>query len=220
MKLTKLTDDCYLEIIKNFEYDHHTLYNCLLVNRLFCHFTVSLLWANPFYNINKGSINVISIFLIYLDENERHQLTSSAYQVDLSCTHIFQKTLFNYADFLETYSSSKIQNITSLWYQYTQDISKPSLETSTFMAIQSMLFRRCKRIKKFYISLAEDSLTFPLIPSSWFYSSELRECEFRFVVSDSQNMIVYNYINLISIMNKRIQIIRIMAYNEDIPPEC
>ncbi|CAG8467053.1 17400_t:CDS:1 [Racocetra persica] len=220
MKLTKLTDDCYLEIIKNLEYNHHSLFNYLLVNRLFCRFTVTLLWANPLNNINKVLIDVTSIFLIYLDENEKQQLTSSAYQINLSCTRIFQKTLFKYVDFLETYHNYKIKNIISLWYQYTQDRSKPSLEISTFMAIQSMLFRRCKRIKKFYISVVEDSSTFSLIPSFWFYSSELRECEFRFVVSNNHNMIVYNYINLISIRNKRIQTIRIMAYNKDIPSDC
>ncbi|CAG8461567.1 2384_t:CDS:1 [Cetraspora pellucida] len=217
MKLTKLTDDCYLEIIKNFEHNYHTLYNCLLVNRLFCRITVPLLWADPLYNVSKHSINIISIYLSYLNENEKYQLTSNTYQVDLSC--IFQKTLFEYAKFLETYSSCKIKNVISLWYQYTQDISKPSLEIPTFMTIQSMLFRSCKRIKKLNI-LAEDNSSFSLIPSSWFNSSELRECEFKFVVPNIQNTNVYNYINLISIRNKRIQIIHIITYNEDIPPNC
>ncbi|CAG8529695.1 12798_t:CDS:2, partial [Gigaspora rosea] len=137
---------------------------------------------------SKYSINVISIFLTYLDENEKHKLTSNKYQVDLLCTHIFQKTLFEYADFLETYSNFEIRNVISSWYQYTQDISKPSLEIATLMAIQSMLFRRCKRIKKFYILVAEDSSSFPLIPISWYFSSELKECEFKFISSNSRHL--------------------------------
>ncbi|CAG8536418.1 720_t:CDS:2, partial [Racocetra fulgida] len=68
--------------------------------------------------------------------------------------------------------------------------------------------------------LAKDNSPFSLIPSSWFNSSELRECEFKFVVPNIQNTNVYNYINLISIRNKRIQIIHIITYNEDIPPNC
>ncbi|CAG8775537.1 13100_t:CDS:2, partial [Racocetra persica] len=191
----KLTHEYYLEIINNLEGDHQMLFSCLFVDHKFCRFTVPLLWADPFNNISKDSIDVVSIYLSYLNKNEKLQLTSKAYQVDLSC--ISKETLFEYTDFLETYS-----------------------KIPTFVAIQSMLFRTCKRIKKFYISVAEDSLTFPLISSSWFYSSELRECEFKFVVSNSQNTNVYNYINLISIRNKRIQTIRIMVYNEDILPNC
>ncbi|CAG8452838.1 10771_t:CDS:2, partial [Gigaspora rosea] len=101
-------------------------------------------------------------------------LTSNEYQVDQSCTRIFQKTLFEYADFLETYSSFEITNVISSWYPYTQDISKPSLEIATLIAIQSMLFRRCKIIKKFCILVAENSSTFPLIPISWYNSSEIQ----------------------------------------------
>ncbi|CAG8855630.1 33768_t:CDS:1, partial [Gigaspora margarita] len=136
---------------------------------------------------------------------------------DLS--YIFQNTLFEYADFLETYSSYKIQHATSLWYQNTQDISMPYLEGSIFEAIQSMLFQKSKRIKKFNISVINSS-TFPSINNSLFSSSKLKECEFKFVVLNGQNTNVDNYINLISIRSKRIQTIRIIAYNNDIPSNC
>ncbi|CAG8757479.1 41788_t:CDS:10, partial [Gigaspora margarita] len=188
--LTHENKDCYLEIIKNFEYDHQTLYNCLLVNRTFCLITLPLLWADPLYNISEHSINIISIYLSYLNENEKHLLTSSTCQVDLSC--ISQKTLFEYADFLETYSSCKIKHATSLWYQNTQDISMPNLEMI-------------------------NSSTFPSITNSLFSSSKLKECEFKFVVLNGQNTNVDNYINLISIQNKRIQTIRIISYK---PSNC
>ncbi|CAG8590239.1 17415_t:CDS:2 [Gigaspora margarita] len=150
-----LTDDCYSEIIKNFEYDHQTLYNCLLVNH-----------------------------------------------------------------FLETYSSYNIKQAISFWHQYTQDISNTNLEHSTFEAIQSILLRKSKRIKKFDISVIKNSLTFPSITSSLFSSLELRECIFSFVVLNSQSTNVDNYINIISKRNKRIQSIRIIAYNDDIPTSC
>ncbi|CAG8599117.1 2275_t:CDS:2, partial [Gigaspora margarita] len=208
-----LTDDCYSEIIKNFEYDHQTLYNCLLVNCTFCFFTLPLLWADPLINVSKRSINVISIYLSYLNENEKHQLISSKCQVDLSC--IFKKTIFEYADFLETYSSYNIKQAISLWLQYTQDISNTNLEHLAFEAIQSMLFRKSKRIKKFDISVNKDSSTFHSITSSLFSSLELRECIFSFVVLNSQSMNIDNYINTISKRNKRIQSIRIIELELD-----
>ncbi|CAG8832838.1 41181_t:CDS:2, partial [Gigaspora margarita] len=125
-------------------------------------------------------------------------------EVDLSCTRIFQKTLFEYADFLETYSNFEIRNVISSWYQCTQDISKPSLEIATLIAIQN-----------------DDSSPFPSIPISWYYFSELRECEFKFMASNSRHCTkVYTYINSISVFNKKIQTIRIMDYNEVIQPYC
>ncbi|CAG8836445.1 36850_t:CDS:2, partial [Gigaspora margarita] len=102
-----------------------------------------------------------------------------------------------------TYSSYKIKHITSLWCQNTQDISMPNLESSIFEAIQSMLFRKSKRIKKFNILVMNNS-TFPSISNSLFSLSKLKECEFKFVVLNGQNM----------------NTIRIIAYNADTPSNC
>ncbi|CAG8838235.1 5741_t:CDS:1, partial [Gigaspora margarita] len=120
---------------------------------------------------------------------------------------------------LETYSSYKIKYATSLWYQNTQDISMSSLESSIFEAIQSILFQKSKRIKKFNILVINNS-TFPSITNLLFSSSKLKECEFKFVILNGQNMNVDHYINLISIWNKRIQTIHIIAYNTDTPSNC
>jgi hypothetical protein len=37
-------------IIQYLHHDYKTLYSCILVNRLWCHSAISLLWENPFSN--------------------------------------------------------------------------------------------------------------------------------------------------------------------------
>ncbi|CAG8553849.1 17463_t:CDS:2 [Racocetra fulgida] len=76
------------------------------------------------------------------------------HQFDL--TGIPHKTLFQYTDYLENYSNQKIKNIALIWYKKYQNILKPSLEITILTAIQSMIYRRCKKIIKIQITTHDD----------------------------------------------------------------
>src|SRR3954469_9812252 len=58
--MTSLPVDCLREIFRHFEHDRD-LHSCLLVNRMWCDTTVSILWKNPIgisWENNKGAENL------------------------------------------------------------------------------------------------------------------------------------------------------------------
>ncbi|RIA91683.1 hypothetical protein C1645_821699 [Glomus cerebriforme] len=54
------------EIIQYFQNDYETLYSCILVNRLWCHLIIPLLWEDPF-TIHKYSFQNYQFIGIYLN---------------------------------------------------------------------------------------------------------------------------------------------------------
>jgi len=61
------------EITQYFQGDYETLYSCILVNRLWCHLAIPLLWKNPFSNPAKN-YQFIKIYLYNFNEGDKNKL--------------------------------------------------------------------------------------------------------------------------------------------------
>ncbi|RGB41506.1 hypothetical protein C1646_752063 [Rhizophagus diaphanus] len=90
--------------------DFSTLYSCILVNRLWCHLTIPLLWENPF-SITKQNYNFIGIYLHNLNGDLKAKLNE--YKID---DNLFpSNTLFNYPIFLKYLYTQKIISSIERW---------------------------------------------------------------------------------------------------------
>lgn len=56
MTVPHLPNDCIYDILKYLKSHRSTLYNCSLVNRLWCKETIPLFYANPFINLTHKKI--------------------------------------------------------------------------------------------------------------------------------------------------------------------
>ncbi|POG62475.1 hypothetical protein GLOIN_2v1785264 [Rhizophagus irregularis DAOM 181602=DAOM 197198] len=106
-----LSDDCIYCILKYLQDDRSTLFNCLLVNRLWCRETVPLLYKNPFnqlsYEYNKKS-KIIFTFILCFNKAEilrfKNQLNQYNINInDVNINDIINKPLFEYSKYIEYY---------------------------------------------------------------------------------------------------------------------
>jgi hypothetical protein len=91
--IPELTD----EIIQHFRYDFSTLYSCILVNKLWCHLAIPLLWEDPF-SIPTKNYHCIKIYLYYLNEDNKAKFNEYGIDDKLLTSN---NTLFNYPSFIK-----------------------------------------------------------------------------------------------------------------------
>src|ERR1051325_7100451 len=84
-----LPDECFSNVLLFL--DDHILYNCLLVNRYWCRFSVPILWRDPFKRKSFKSINAL---LACLNEDEISSLIPCAISFNN------QTPLFDYGHFV------------------------------------------------------------------------------------------------------------------------
>ncbi|RIA80452.1 hypothetical protein C1645_838664 [Glomus cerebriforme] len=98
------------KIIQNFRNDFSTLHSCILVNRLWCRVTISLLWEDPFSIPNKN-YHFIEIYLNNLNEYDKKKLNEHGIKETL----IPSKTIFNYPNFIKYLNTHKIVYSVEKW---------------------------------------------------------------------------------------------------------
>ncbi|CAG8852166.1 43502_t:CDS:1, partial [Gigaspora margarita] len=85
----------------------YSLYNYLLVNRLFCCWVVPLLWADPLRKANSNAFKkVIDTYLLHLNKGEKEELDKLLTK-NTQIREEYKKRkplLFSYVDFLQQYS--------------------------------------------------------------------------------------------------------------------
>ncbi|RGB41749.1 hypothetical protein C1646_810508 [Rhizophagus diaphanus] len=109
------------EFIIYFQNDISTLHSCILVNRLWCHLAIPLLWEDPF-SFRTGNYNFIEIYLDNLNDDLKSKL--SKYKIN-DDSLIPSNTLFNYAKFLKYLNISDIISCVEMWFEVAVRTSKP-----------------------------------------------------------------------------------------------
>src|SRR5688572_7420517 len=84
------------EIIQYFRKDFITLHSCALVNKLWCHLAIPLLWEDPF-SIPTKNYHFIAIYLHNLNEDDKTKLNEYGINDNLFAS----STLFNYPRFIK-----------------------------------------------------------------------------------------------------------------------
>ncbi|RGB32522.1 hypothetical protein C1646_816608 [Rhizophagus diaphanus] len=106
--------DLLYKIIQYFRSDFSTLHSCILVNRLWCHLTIPLLWENPFSiipNKNYYSINYhfIVTYLVKLNDNDKIKL------YEFGINNLSTNILFNYPCFIKHLDTRLISICIERW---------------------------------------------------------------------------------------------------------
>src|SRR5436190_19713632 len=101
--LTILTNDCLIEIFRDFKDDPRTLHSCALVNKNFCELAIPLLWHNPFAFTrkiyNKALLIRTYLCLSIVDDSTKPRLK----------IHNLPKPFFEYHKFLRGFELSSFQ---------------------------------------------------------------------------------------------------------------
>lgn len=140
--INKLNVECLEKILKNFTNESTTLYQCILVNRLWCHVAIPLLWSNPFEYLKVQKYDhgwqLIRTYLNCLPDNEKHIVNKWILPSDL------QKTLFDYPTFLKCLDTFGFQEAMTKWKRYHWKTVWERLgHFDLDKAIGDILFRRC-----------------------------------------------------------------------------
>ncbi|RGB21939.1 hypothetical protein C1646_776957 [Rhizophagus diaphanus] len=93
------------EVVQYFRYDHKTLHSCILVNRLWCHLAIPLLWEDPFSIKDPKNYHFIEIYLhYYLNDDDKTKLNEYVIHNELFPSN----ALFNYPSFIQHLCSFKV----------------------------------------------------------------------------------------------------------------
>jgi hypothetical protein len=124
------------EIIQYLRNDFSTLHSCILVNRLWCHLTIPLLWEDPFSLEYPKNYRYIEVYLHNLSDNNKTQLNVYGISNDLFPSN----TLFNYPSFIQHFDTSKISDSIEKWVA-TIRISKYFKQINYKKLIYRLLFQ-------------------------------------------------------------------------------
>jgi hypothetical protein len=124
------------EIIQYFRNDFSTLHSCILVNRLWCHLTIPLLWEDPFSLKYPKNYCYIEVYLHNLNNDDIAQLHEHGISNDLFSSNI----LFNYPSFIKHLNTRKIGDSIEKWLA-TIRISNYSTQINYKKLIYRLLFR-------------------------------------------------------------------------------
>ncbi|RIA99033.1 hypothetical protein C1645_812019 [Glomus cerebriforme] len=127
-----LISDCLGEIFKCFPDDNNTLYQCMLVNRMWCESATQILWKDPFamlikktdalslYDNNietekeerEQALGLLRAFLNNLSEESRSLLTRNGIKLPPINT---KKSMFDYLNFINTFDIVRFSLAVSFW---------------------------------------------------------------------------------------------------------
>jgi hypothetical protein len=116
------------EIIQYFRNDFSTLHSCILVNRLWCHLAIPLLWEDPF-SIPTGNYHFIRNFLYNLNDNDKTKLIEYEINIEL----IPSNTLFNYPNYIKCLNTWKIFHSIEKWIKSIKSESLKLEEQQPFL---------------------------------------------------------------------------------------
>ncbi|RIB04196.1 hypothetical protein C2G38_2223020 [Gigaspora rosea] len=161
-----LPTDCLVEVLRHLKYDITSLYSCILVNRLWCKFSIPLLWCSPFEftRHNNKSELIIQTYVSCFSEEEKNQFYDKVFLIP-----DFQELAptFNYPSYLHnldipTFESAVRNWFHGIWKNYAPESSKFSLSTFSICKriIGHMLFDRSIGFRALKMSRDEQDHTF------------------------------------------------------------
>ncbi|RGB38900.1 hypothetical protein C1646_691261 [Rhizophagus diaphanus] len=119
-----------------------TLYNCLLVNRLWCKTVVPLLWQNPFSHFDKNKIqrwkyksSLINTYVTCLDSNAKNYLKNS--DVILP-EEINKRSTFNYETFLQSLDYTLLFQSTGNWIGEVENCTLRKLTLRHYLLVEEL----------------------------------------------------------------------------------
>ncbi|EXX55388.1 hypothetical protein GLOIN_2v1779083 [Rhizophagus irregularis DAOM 181602=DAOM 197198] len=117
------------EVIQYFRYDYKTLHSCILVNRLWCHLAIPLLWEDPFSNPTKN-YHFIEIYLCFLNEDGKAKFNE--YGIN---NLLLSNKLFNYPSFIKYLNTNKICNSIKYWVDTLMDKYDDNLKNLVYRSL-------------------------------------------------------------------------------------
>ncbi|GBC02666.1 hypothetical protein RclHR1_04740009 [Rhizophagus clarus] len=117
------------EIIQYFRNDFSTLHSCVLVNRLWCHLSIALLWEDPFSKNCLKNYHFIEICLFKLNDDDKVKLKEYGILIDLFPS----KTLFNYPSFIQNLNVYNICHSIENWIHNNVKTTTNEKQLSNFI---------------------------------------------------------------------------------------
>ncbi|PKC03606.1 hypothetical protein RhiirA5_423517 [Rhizophagus irregularis] len=183
-----LSDDCIYCILKYLQDDRSTLFNCLLVNRLWCRETVPLLYKNPFnqlsYEYNKKS-KIIFTFILCFNKAEilrfKNQLNQYNINInDVNINDIIKEPLFEYSKYIEYYDYLVINRIIFFWFwEYLNIKENHGIVREFVLTFHQSNLRKSINIKQSIISFQCDYQDYNIksIPQNFSNLKSLSLCD-------------------------------------------
>src|ERR1044072_7609338 len=189
MTVPHLSDfiDIIDEVLKKLKNDRLTLFNCLLVNRIWCTRTVPLLYENPFGNI------IYSKYYIYedgsYDLNELERSNNNKYLITRTLILCFDeielsyfkkvskinydyhyiediikiaaeyKPLFEYPKYIKYFEDTKINNIIANWFE-CRNYKYLHSGKHIFPIFHHSILRQCNHLKRMDITISFRNFNF------------------------------------------------------------
>ncbi|PKY59606.1 hypothetical protein RhiirA4_482480 [Rhizophagus irregularis] len=149
--MSKLPADCWNEIFEYLEDNIHTLYSCILVNRLWCEVSVRILWRNDW----NYTTSIFSTLIACLPNESKEILSKNEITI---LTPTLKPPTFNYASFCKVLSVNRIYYNIERLLKNQQNILLQNLKNYTLIVVQEVLKMFMKEISSLR------SLTFTSVP--------------------------------------------------------
>ncbi|PKY50260.1 hypothetical protein RhiirA4_466644 [Rhizophagus irregularis] len=137
--MSKLPADCWNEIFEYLEDDIHTLYSCILVNRLWCEVSVRILWRNE----QNYTTSNFSTLITCLPNESKGILSKNEITI---LTPTLKPPTFNYASFCKVLSVNRVYYKIGRLLKNQQNILLQSLENYILIVMQEVLQMFMKEI--------------------------------------------------------------------------
>ncbi|CAB5205854.1 unnamed protein product [Rhizophagus irregularis] len=149
--MSKLIPDIFALIIKALEDDYNTLFNCLLMNKLWCDLTIPILWRNCINrNLKSGpyekNISLVKILLTFLSEESKNILIKN--EINLSFIQT-QKPLFNYISYCKTIVTFDVTEVIKDYFDPPLSRFQAKILEEVFY---DMIFNKCFKLYRLNIS--------------------------------------------------------------------
>ncbi|PKC59785.1 hypothetical protein RhiirA1_468955 [Rhizophagus irregularis] len=152
------------EIIKYFQNDYPTLHSCILVNKLWCHLAIPLLWENPF-SIYVKNHNFIGIYL----HNINDDLKTKFNKYKVINNSLPSSTLFNYPKFLKYLNTYEFIFSVRKWFG--SPIKYINLESISYLTDFYIMIDICVSLFKIFIENEVNLHTLEIDSTSIIYDS-------------------------------------------------
>ncbi|GBB86798.1 hypothetical protein RclHR1_13210005 [Rhizophagus clarus] len=132
------------EIMQYFRYDCKTLHSCILVNRLWCHLAIPLLWEDPFTIKVLKNYNFIDIYLHNLNDDDKAKLNEYVTPNNLFPSN----TLFNYPSFIQHLDTNKVRVSIYNWITANATSKNKSQHSSYSMQNTNLSYKQMSDFTK------------------------------------------------------------------------
>ncbi|RGB39437.1 hypothetical protein C1646_754485 [Rhizophagus diaphanus] len=146
--MSKLIPDIFALIIKQLENNRGTLFNCLLVNKLWCELTIPILWENCLsHNLKSRCIvSLTKVLFAFLSEESKNLLIMN--EIDLSFIQT-QRPLFEYITYCRSIVTFDVIEAINICYKSPLSINQEKIIESEFY---DMILDKCSYLNHLGIS--------------------------------------------------------------------